>query len=425
MSEVDVEAFAQFAQVTTAEPNVEFTMRCYLRITALLILAVILPGQYPGGIALAQETRAETIAQQQEQKSARLTPEEPTKAERIFLEIKRRFIDNRDGFYPLLGSIYAGGGLALGGGYRRYYGDKAFWSASGLWSIRNYKLAEAGTNSPGHANGRIDFAAQASWMDATQVGYYGLGTATSERDRANYRFQRTRAGAGVKARPGSVFVLASEVGYENYQLKQGLGAQPSIEERYTAATAPGLGVSPSYVHSTGSAGIDWRTSPGYSRRGGLYEVRYHNYHDLDARHTFNRMEAEAVQHVPILRENWVISIRGLMNSTVSGSPPYFLLPSLGGGNNLRGYAAWRYRDLHSILFQGEFRWTPNRMGMDMVLFYDAGKVTSQRRALDFTALKKDVGIEMRFHGPTVTPLRMGVARGTEGWQVVFGGAAAF
>jgi hypothetical protein len=223
-------------------------MRFYLRVTTLLVTAMLLQsGQYPGGIALAQETRAETIAQQQENKSAGLTPEAPTRGEHIFLETKRRFIDTRDGLYPLLGSIYAGGGLALGGGYRRYYGDRTFWSASGLWSIRNYKLAEVGTNSPGHANGRIDLAAQASWMDATQVGYYGLGTATSERDRANYRFQRTRASAGVKARPASVFVLAADVGYEKYQLKQGLGVHPSIEERYTAATAPGLGASPSYV----------------------------------------------------------------------------------------------------------------------------------------------------------------------------------
>ena len=150
-------------------------------------------------------------------------------------------------------------------------GVRAFWSASGLWSIRNYKLAEVATNSPGHANGRIDLEAQASWMDATQVGYYKVGTATSERDRANYRFQRTRASAGVKARPASVFVLAAESGYEKYELKQGLGAQPSTEEHYTAATAPGLGASPSNVHSTGAAGIDWRTSPGYARRGGLYE----------------------------------------------------------------------------------------------------------------------------------------------------------
>src|SRR5215813_1837314 len=104
-------------------------MRFYLRIPTLLIAAVILfLGHNFGGIALAQETRAETIARQQEEKAARLTPNVATGAERIFLETKRRFIDMRDGFYPLLGSVYAGGGLALGGGYRRYYGDRALWN---------------------------------------------------------------------------------------------------------------------------------------------------------------------------------------------------------------------------------------------------------------------------------------------------------
>ena len=121
-------------------------MRSYLRITTLMMVAMMLQSVLcPGGIALAQETRAETIAQQQEKKSATLTPEAPTRAEHIFLETKRRFIDTREGFYPLLGSIYAGGGLALGGGYRRYYGDRTFWSAAGLWSIKNYKLAEVTT----------------------------------------------------------------------------------------------------------------------------------------------------------------------------------------------------------------------------------------------------------------------------------------
>jgi hypothetical protein len=102
------------------------TKRFYLRVTTLLVTAMLLQsGHYPGGVALAQETRAETIAQQQENKSAGLTPEAPTRGEHIFLETKRRFIDERDGFYPLLGSIYAGGGLSLGGGYRRYYADWA------------------------------------------------------------------------------------------------------------------------------------------------------------------------------------------------------------------------------------------------------------------------------------------------------------
>ena len=105
--------------------------------------------------------------------------------------------------------------------------------------------------------------------------------------------------------------------------------------------------------------------------------------------------------------------------------PFFLLPYLGGGDTLRGYSAGRFRDRHILLLQGEFRWIPNRTGLDMALIFDTGKVTSRRNALDLKGLSNDVGVEVRFHGPTVTPLRLGVARGNEGWHLVFGGSAAF
>jgi hypothetical protein len=392
-----------------------------ITLAALAILVIMLCH----GTAQAQDTRAETIAQQQADKEGKLTPNVPMKGEKIFLGIKKRFIDEANGFYPLLGSVYAGGGVAFGGGYRHYYGDRSSLSASGLWSIRNYKRADLSTKSPGHANGVLDLTAGASWLDATQVAYYGIGNATSTADRTNYRFKRTSAGAAINLHPLRVLVLGAESAFEKYELQRGEGKKPSIEEHYTPVTAPGLGESPSYLHSTAAAGIDWRPSPGYARSGGLYEVRYHRYRGVDTTQSFDRAEAEVVQHVPILRENWVISLHGLANSTINGSIPYFLLPSLGGASSLRGYASWRYRDRHSLLFQGEFRWIPNRSGFDMAVFYDAGKVSGQRRAFNMTGLHKDVGIEARFHGPTMTPLRFGVARGSEGWQLVFGGTAAF
>jgi outer membrane translocation and assembly module TamA len=40
-------------------------------------------------------------------------------------------------------------------------------------------------------------------------------------------------------------------------------------------------------------------------------------------------------------------------------------------------------------------------------------------------LKHDWGIGVRFHGPTMTPLRIDVARGSEGFNIVFSGAAPF
>jgi hemolysin activation/secretion protein len=221
-------------------------------------------------------------------------------------------------------------------------------------------------------------------------------------------------------------VLGGSAFYEDYREREGQGAGPTITDRYTPITAPALGTNPAFAHTTAIAGIDWRTSPGYSRRGGLYEVQYHNYAGVGGAATFDRLDAEVVQHLPLLRETWVLSLRGRMQSTLGNDVvPYFLLPSLGSGSTLRGYATERFHDRHSLLLQGEWRWIPNRLGLDMALFYDAGKVASRRDDLDLKGLKHDVGVGIRLHGPAATPLRIEVAKGSEGWHLVFSGSPAF
>ena len=123
----------------------------------------------------------------------------------------------------------------------------------------------------------------------------------------------------------------------------------------------------------------------------------------------------------------MLSFHGVARSTLDDADtvPYFLLPALGSGSTLRAYPSWRFRDRHSLLMSGEWRWIVNRTLLDMALFYDAGKVAPRREELNFKALKQDVGIGLRFHGPLTTPLRIDVARGSEGINLVFSGAAAF
>jgi outer membrane translocation and assembly module TamA len=176
-----------------------------------------------------------------------------------------------------------------------------------------------------------------------------------------------------------------------------------------------------------TGGIDTRPSPGYARRGGLYALTYDGYYDVDGINTFDRVQAEVVQHVPILRENWVVSLHGVARTTIDDhdTVPYFLLPSLGSGSTLRAYQSWRFRDRHSLLLSGEWRWMPSRMFLDLAFFYDAGKVASRREDLNFTGLKHDAGVGVRFHGPIATPLRIDVAHGSEGMNIVFSGAATF
>jgi hypothetical protein len=375
----------------------------------------------------AQETRAEEIARAQAAKAEEATPYVPSKAERIALDLKRMLLETPAGFYPWFESVYSGGGFTLGAGYRNFYGDNTFWDLRGLYSAKSYKLFELATNSLGLAGGRLDLLGVGGWRDATQVNFYGVGGDTSVDAKSNFRMQQAYAGGLLRGRPGGSTILDVGLQYENYALMSGAGASPSIEDVYTATTAPGLGDSPSFLRMIATGGLDTRPSPGYARHGGLYALTYESYLDPDDTYTFDRVQAEVVQHVPFLRETWVLSLHGVARTTLDDDDvvPYFLLPSVGSGSTLRAYPSWRFRDRHSLLLSGEWRWIPNRMFLDMAFFYDAGKVASRREDLDFDGLKHDAGIGIRFHGPLATPLRVDVARGSEGINIVFSGAAAF
>ncbi len=393
-----------------------------MKITLYLTVAgcLVLPAA-----AAAQDTRAEEIAARQEAKAAVLKPYQPTTFERLFGGLEETFISPPSGFYPAFGSIYPGGGLRMGVGWRRFYARKAVFDVHGLYSVKNYKLVEVGTRTPWNALGRFEYGVKAGWLDATQVGFWGLGMDEAAQ-RANAHLSKGYAAFTAAARPNGWTQLSGEVGFDDYKTEDSEQREPPISAIYDAATAPGLGASPSFVRVQGTAAIDWRTSPSYSTRGGYYGVTLANH--SDDTYGFNRLDAELIQHVPLWHNNWVISVRGRVQTILDDDDavPYFLLPSLGSGTTIRGHSSGRFRDRHSILTSAEFRWIPNRLGLDMAIFYDAGKVTSARGDLDFTDLEDSWGVGARFHVPTSTILRIEAARPRSGnWRLIFSTGAAF
>ena len=63
--------------------------------------------------------------------------------------------------------------------------------------------------------------------------------------------------------------------------------------------------------------------------------------------------------------------------------------------------------------------------IDTAFFYDTGKVAAHRADLDLNGLKSDYGFGVRFHGPLSTPLRVELARSTEGLRVIFAASPIF
>ena len=388
--------------------------------------AVLLGGLVVSTPAAAQQTRAEEIAAKQRAKAQELKAYEPTRFERIMTRLEQNFASPPDGFYPAFGSVYPGGGLTPGVGYRRFFGRKAVFDIVGMYSLKSYKKIEIGVRTPWNGVGKWTAGIRGGWLDAPGIGYFGQGMDRSQ-PRTNFRLSQAYGVANTTLRPTGWTRLEGEVAYEANSTDEGRGRHPSIETFYTVADTPGLFSDPTFIRAEGTAAIDWRPSPGYARTGGFYGVTLASFRDVDDTFSFQRLDGEAIQHIPILRENWVISLRARVQTTLDNADvvPYFLLPQLGNSRTLRGYSTGRFRDRHSLLTTAEFRWIPSRLALDMAVFYDAGKVTRRRSDLDFEGLVSDWGIGARFHGPGMTVLRLEAARGSDGWRLVIATSPVF
>jgi hypothetical protein len=373
------------------------------RITeAILSLTVILAAA-PAG---AQTTREQSLAAERAEKATQLRPYEPTVLERRLQRLESLFVSER-AVYTFIGGTYEGGGFALGPGFRGRIGETGSFDAHAGWSIRNYKAATATATMPSFAAGRVRVAMSAEWLDAPSVASYGVGNDTSVDARTSFALRSTTLGVSTRIQPVRFVAIGGGMDAMNLE-----------------ATPDG---NPNYRRSHAFAEFDWRSSPGYTRSGGQYRIDWSDYRASAGQSSFRRVDAEVKQFIPLMRENWVIAFRALASSTETtdgNEVPLVLLPALGGGDSLRGYPAWRFRDRNRLLLTGEYRWTAGPF-VDMALFMDAGKVAARFEDLGLKDMQTSYGIGMTLHTLRATLTRVELARTREGMGVSFSFGANF
>ena len=377
-----------------------------LSVRRLATAAAVVTMLVMAGPASAQDSRQDELAAARADKATQLHPYEPTATEQRILTIENVFLNERP-VYPFLGSAFDGGGLAVGPGYRTRFADTGRFDAHAAWSIRNYKVADAQLTLPEFADRRVVVRLNGNWLDAPDVPFYGVGNASAP-NRTGFAY---RSGSiGASARVQAARFVAFDAGMDLLAIDA-------------------TGISPTYRRTRVSGEFDWRTSPEYTRRGGLYRVDWSDYHDTSngGRAGFQRVDAEVDQFIPLLRENWVIALRAAASATdasAGNDVPYFLMPDLGGSHSLRGYPSWRFRDRNRLLFTGEYRWTAGPF-VDMALFADAGKVAERVSALGLQDLKTSYGIGLTLHTMTRTITRIEIAHTREGMGVSFSFTPSF
>jgi hypothetical protein len=397
-------------------PTQRVAFRRPVRVAASLAMGVaLLTAAEP---AIAQETRAETIREQQASKQQVLAQPIQNRTEIIIdrLDEWGFFTGQPRGVYPWLGSVFPGGGIAAGAGARKPFGDDGAVNMFGGYSLNGFWRGEATLELPTFAQNRARVTMSGRYVDAPDVKHYGIGNDTQKDERTYFGYTPAGGGARLDLEARKYFSLGGGVNYLHIDTSSGKTG-PSIEQGFSSADTPGLEFDRfSYINSTARAAFDWRRPAGYAGSGGLYRVQFDDYRERDHNgYSFQSLEAEVRQLIPLLRANWVLALRGLATVTdtdATSAVPYFLLPSLGGGSTLRGYPDFRFRDRHRLVMNAEVRWTPARF-LDMAVFYDTGKVASRREDLDFDNLQDSFGIGMRIVGPKGYAFRAEVAHSRE------------
>lgn len=344
-----------------------------------------------------------------------------------------RFVDRRtrgddalpkNGVYVDFGGMPTGAGwISLGPGYRhRLFGDRALIDASTSVSWRAYKAAQARFE-VGDIRGRqLVVGSQVLWHDLTQVHYWGNGPDSLEQNSSEYRLKTIDVIGYLRVRPKDWLTIGGAAGWlHRPRLSSSVGPfdrdYPYTREVFPADPVFGMAEQPNFLHGDVSLTVDTRTHRGYPTSGGLFRAAAASYSDRDSGlFTFRRYQAEALQLVPVIRDVWVIGLHGwaVASDVAPGrAVPFYMAPSLGGGNSIRGFNNYRFHDRNLLVVNAESRWALFRH-LDGAVFIDKGSVAA--RFADLNLDTTTYGVGFRVHTDTTTLVRFDIAHSREGWN---------
>jgi hypothetical protein len=334
--------------------------------------------------------------------------------------------DKDEGFYPKVGGMVTGAGwISAGPGYRlRLFGDRAAINAFAQASWRGYLRADTSIETF-LFDGRLALGSEALWQDSTQVNYFGIGSDTSPDLRSQYRLQTFDVVGYARYRPERWLAFSGRFGWldgPSVSSSTGPFNRDYLDAQATFPDDPAMTLveKPRFLHGEAAVSVDTRDYPGHPTSGALYRASAGLYADrtLDA-FSFRRYELEGAQFVPLFDRAWIIAVHGwgaFSDPEAGQTVPFYMLPSLGGANTLRGYPNYRFHDRHLLLATAESRW-PLFQHIDAAVFVDSGTVAARVEDLGFD--KTTYGFGFRVHSHQATTARVDVARGREGWQLLF------
>jgi hypothetical protein len=403
------------------------------RLAALSVTALL---AVPAPLA-AQTTRAEALEQQRDEKAARLEPYEPSKLEKLVMQVEdgrlRRMISPHNGFYVEYGyhNKPVGSGIGFSGGFRHdLFNRQARIELTAGATFRAYQLLRADFSLPRLAREHLELGIEGTYRRHPQEDFYGMGFDSLKDDRSSFLYEGTETQGRAVVSPRSWLRMGGRLGYLAPAVDSGTDDRfPSIEESFDDTDAPGLVAQPNFMWGEGFAAIDYRDEPGNARAGGYYTVAWRRYSDRELdRYSFDSVDLLLQHFVPIFDKKRVFAFQtGLIALTPADGHevPFYFRPTVGGSRTLRSFADYRFRDASALWMNVEYRWEAFGL-LDMALFTDWGQVAPRASDLDLSDLKHAYGIGFRLKTAQEVFIRFDIGTGGgEGVRYFFKFSRAF
>ena len=259
-----------------------------------------------------------------------------------------------------------------------------------------------------------------------RLNHFGIGNETLRDHQADFAYLDRRVGVDGYKR-WQWFALAGRV--EGFWPRTSDGRSPdvpSVTGRFSSAELPGFGDATNYVYAGGSVHLNYPyVRSEQPRRGGDYAVSAGSFRDTSGTgHSFARLAIEGRERFPIVGPSRQLTIRARVSALRADgrqSVPFYLMDTLGGADNLRGFResliggddltstlrsfeSFRFRDKATALLQVDFR---HRVWSQVFasVFADAGIVASSVGRLSANQVHRGVGVGLSVYRTSALIIR--------------------
>jgi outer membrane protein assembly factor BamA len=376
------------------------------------------------------QLRSDLIETARTEKEANLTPETPPRAERGFMRAEsslpyKLLTGQANGVGVAFGTIVPGSGFAIGPTYKRgdLLGGRLILSVEARAAVNESYVGRLDLLLPRLWSDRVFLGFSTVHRDISEMPYYGPGPQSRKSGRSDYRLEDTN----VELRPGVQIYKGLRAGLIGSFLAVNVGAGHSTryissERQFGPAVTPGIDRQSNFWRGGGFVEYDWRDRTASPTSGGRYLAQY--VRNLDQNlggYSFLRLDLDASHYIPLLNHTRVIGVHGSSSLTTNSNTqrvPFYLQPTLGGPDTLRGYRVNRFYGDNSVMVNAEYRWELSPI-LDMTAFVDAGKVFNRWEQWNLHQLESDVGFGLRVKGRSKVVFSFDTGFSHEGFQIWF------